>query len=149
MNKQEFVESLAERCDLSKAEAGRALDAILDSLTEAMSGGEDVRFTGFGTFSSQRRRAREGVNPQDPSQKIRIRAAHVPKFKPGTSLREAVSEAPTGERPEVDEQREEEESPEDAESSVPVRESSAPVSERAAATPPGEPLDWVPLGLRK
>jgi DNA-binding protein HU-beta len=92
MNKQEFIESLAVRCDVTKAESGRALDAILDSLTQAMADGEDVRFTGFGTFSSQRRRARESVNPQDPSQKIRIRAAHVPKFKPGTSLRAAASE---------------------------------------------------------
>jgi DNA-binding protein HU-beta len=91
MNKQEFIESLAVRCDVTKAESGRALDAILDSLTQAMADGEDVRFTGFGTFSSQRRRARESVNPQDPSQKIRIRAAHVPKFKPGTSLRAAAS----------------------------------------------------------
>ncbi len=93
MTKQEFVESLAEQCDLSKAAAGRTLDAILDTLTEAMTDGEEVRFTGFGTFSSQRRRAREGVNPHDPTQKIRIRAAHVPKFKPGATLRTAIAEA--------------------------------------------------------
>jgi DNA-binding protein HU-beta len=82
VNKQEFVESLAEQCDSSKVEAGRVLDAILDSLTQAMADGEEVRLTGFGTFSSQRRRARESVNPQDPSQKIRIRAAHVPSSSP-------------------------------------------------------------------
>jgi DNA-binding protein HU-beta len=93
VTKQEIVEILAERCDLSKAAAGRTLDAILDSLTEAMTDGEEVRFTGFGTFSSQRRRAREGVNPQDPTQKIRIRAANVPKFKPGATLRTAIAEA--------------------------------------------------------
>ena len=94
MTKQEFVETLAERCDLSKAEAGRALEAILDSLTEAMVDGEEVRLTGFGTFLSQRRRARQATNPQDPSQKIRIRAANVPKFRPGSALREAASQAP-------------------------------------------------------
>lgn len=90
MNKQEFVENLAEQCDFSKAEAGRVLDAILDSLTEVMSDREEVSFSGFGKFYSQRRRARDGVNPQDPSQKIRIGAATVPRFRPGATLREAV-----------------------------------------------------------
>ena len=94
MTKQEFIETLAERCDLSKADAGRALNAILDSLTEAMRDGEDVAFTGFGKFSSQRRRAREAVDPRDPSKKLRIRAAHVPKFKAGSALRDAVSQLP-------------------------------------------------------
>ena len=96
MNKQEFVDDLAERCEFSKAEAGRAVTAILDSLTEVLADGEEVNFTGFGKFVSQRRRARQGVNPQDPSQKIRIRAANVPKFRPGTALREAASQAPAG-----------------------------------------------------
>jgi DNA-binding protein HU-beta len=94
VTKQEFVDNLAERCGLSKADAGRAVSAILDSLTEAMKDGEEVSFTGFGKFLSQRRRAREGVNPQDPSQKIKIRAANVPRFRPGTGLREAVSQIP-------------------------------------------------------
>ena len=96
MNKQEFIEDLAERCEFSKADAGRALDAILDSLTEVMADREEVSFTGFGKFLSQRRRARQGVNPQNPSQKIRIRAANVPKFRPGATLREAVSQVPPG-----------------------------------------------------
>jgi DNA-binding protein HU-beta len=94
VTKQEFVDNLAERCDLSKADAGRAVSAILDSLTEAMKDGEEISFTGFGKFMSQRRRAREGVNPQDPSQKIKIRAANVPKFRPGSALREAVAQLP-------------------------------------------------------
>jgi DNA-binding protein HU-beta len=136
VNKQEFVESLAEQCDLSKADAGRALDAILDSLTQAMADGEEVRFTGFGTFSSQRRRARDGVNPQDPSKTIRIRAAQVPKFKPGASLRAATSEAPI-----------------EAATNA-VRQDGQRGEERSAATQApapkqGEPQDWVPLGLRR
>jgi DNA-binding protein HU-beta len=98
VTKQEVVENVAERCDLSKAAAGRALDAMLDTLTEVMADGEEVSFTGFGKFFSQRRRARDGVNPQDPSQKIRIRAANVPKFRPGVTLREAVSQAPVAAR---------------------------------------------------
>jgi DNA-binding protein HU-beta len=139
VNKQEFVESLAERCELSQAAAGRTLDAILESLTQAMTDGEEVRFTGFGTFSSPRRRARDAVNPQDPTQKIRIRAKHVPKFKPGASLRAAISEAsgpadtaaasPTDDRNGGDER-------------------SAPAQTPAAATSSGESGEWVPLGRR-
>ena len=98
MNKHEFIDDLAARCEFSKVDAGAAVNAILDSLTEAMADGEEVNFTGFGKFVSQRRRARQGVNPQDPSQKIRIRAANVPKFRPGTTLREAASQAPAESR---------------------------------------------------
>jgi DNA-binding protein HU-beta len=134
VNKQEFVDALSQQCDLSKAEAGRALDAILESLTETIADGEEVRFTGFGTFSSQRRRAREGVNPQDPSQKIRIRAAQVPKFKAGASLRAAVADAAsdgagTG----------------GSAKAAPPTAASVP---RAAARP-GASENWVPLGLRQ
>jgi DNA-binding protein HU-beta len=140
VTKQEFVDSQAERCQLSKAAAGRTLDVILDSLTEAMTDGEEVRFTGFGTFSSQRRRAREGINPQDPTQKIRIRAAHVPKFKPGASLRAAISEA-AGSTPEAFA------APATDESSGRY-ERSALAPEPAAATSSGDSGDWVPLGRR-
>ena len=140
MTKQDVVEQQAERCELSKAAAGRTLDAILDSLTKAMSDGEEVRFTGFGTFSSQRRRAREGVNPQDPTQKIRIRAAHVPKFKPGASLRAAISEAAES-TPEAFAAP-----PSDNQSSENAR--SARASEPAAATSPVDSGTWVPLGRR-
>lgn len=134
MNKQEFVDSLAEECELSKADAGRALDAILDSLTEAIADGEEVRFTGFGTFSSHRRRAREGVNPQDPSQKIRIRAAHVPRFKAGASLRAAVADASSEG---ADTERSANGAPPTAGSEPP-----APARSRTAE-------NWVPLGLRQ
>jgi len=92
VNKHEFIESLAEECELSKAEAGRTLDAILDSLTDVMVDREEISFTGFGKFMTQRRRAREGVDPRDPSKKIKIRAAYVPKFRPGATLREAVAQ---------------------------------------------------------
>ena len=138
MNKQEFIESLAIRCDVTKAESGRALDAILDSLTQAMADGEDVRFTGFGTFSSQRRRARESVNPQDPSQKIRIRAAHVPKFKPGTSLRAAASEGQSSAVESSDDPRDGR--PDRDERPTPAAESGSGARARAHG--------WVPLGQR-
>jgi DNA-binding protein HU-beta len=139
VNKQEFVESLAEQCDSSKAEAGRVLDAILDSLTQAMADGEEVRLTGFGTFSSQRRRARESVNPQDPSQKIRIRAAHVPKFKLGSSLRAAASDAPASET--ASSEASTDDRPEGDGRSVSIR-------GRATATSPGRAGDWLPLERR-
>ena len=139
VNKQEFVETLAERCELSQAAAGRTLDAILDSLTEAMSDGEEVRFTGFGTFSSPRRRARDAVNPQDPSQKIRIRAKHVPKFKPGASLRAAISEA-SGPAAAAAASR--------TDARTGGDERSAAAQTPAAATSSGTPGDWVPLGRR-
>jgi DNA-binding protein HU-beta len=126
VTKQEFVETLAEQCDLSKAEAGRALEAILDSLTEAMVDGEEVRLTGFGTFLSRRRRARQTVNPQDPSEKIRIRAANVPKFRPGTALRDAASQAPTP-------------------STADAGSDGAPTSTTTAAA---EPHEWRPLAER-
>jgi DNA-binding protein HU-beta len=141
VNKQEFIENLAERCDFSKAESGRALNAILESLTDAMVDGEEVNFTGFGKFLSQRRRARQGVNPQDPSQKLRIRAANVPKFKPGAALREAASHAPAGEgtgtgargaRPGK---------------SVDGAAAATTTGEPAASTSSGEP-EWRPLGER-
>ena len=92
MTKQDVADRLAGQLELSNAEASRVVNTILDELTQAMVDGEDVNFAGFGKFTSQRRRAREGVNPQDPTKKIRIRAANVPKFKPGARLREAVAQ---------------------------------------------------------
>jgi len=138
VNKQQFIETLAERCELSQAAAGRTLDAILDSLTEAMSDGEEVRFTGFGTFSSPRRRARDAVNPQDPTQKIRIRAKHVPKFKPGASLRAAISDA-SGPAAAAASRSDDRKGGD---------ERSAAAQTPAAATSSGAPGDWVPLGRR-
>ena len=140
MTKQEVVDSVAESCGLSKAAAGRAVNAILDSLTEVMADGEDVSFTGFGKFLSQRRRAREGVNPQDPTQKIKIRAANVPKFRPGTALREAVAQltpkTPTGSG--------------NGNSAAPGDRATA-AGERDPQTTsgqPGEPAPWRPLRER-
>jgi DNA-binding protein HU-beta len=67
-----------------------AVDAMLDSITDALKGGQDVTFTGFGKFTTQRRAARMGVNPRNPSQKVNIPAATVPKFSAGSSLKQAV-----------------------------------------------------------
>ena len=90
MTKQEFVDRLASKADLSRRDAAKAVDAFLDTVTETLRGGQDVTFTGFGKFSTQRRAARQGVNPRNPSEKVTIPAATVPRFSPGSSLKQAV-----------------------------------------------------------
>ena len=90
MTKQEFVDRVASKSGLSKRDAASAVDAFLDSITDALKGGEAVNFTGFGKFSTQHRAARMGVNPRNPGQKVHIAAATVPKFSAGSALKSAV-----------------------------------------------------------
>ena len=90
MTKQEFVDKVANRSGLSKRDAGAAVDAFLDSITDALTHGETVSFTGFGKFTTQHRAARMGVNPRNPGQKVHIAAATVPKFTAGSALKSAV-----------------------------------------------------------
>lgn len=90
MTKQEFVAEVARRAQLSNRDAGKAVDAFLDTVTDTLRGGGDVSFTGFGKFSTQHRAARMGVNPRNPGEKVHIPAARVPKFSAGSSLKTAV-----------------------------------------------------------
>jgi DNA-binding protein HU-beta len=90
VTKQEFVDKVASKSGLSKRDAGAAVDAFLDSITDALKRGETVSFTGFGKFTTQHRAARMGVNPRNPSQKVHIAAATVPKFSAGSALKSAV-----------------------------------------------------------
>jgi DNA-binding protein HU-beta len=90
VTKQEFVDQIASKTDLSRKDAAKAVDAFLETVTETLKKGQDVAFTGFGKFSTQNRAARQGVNPRDPSQKVTIPAATVPKFSAGSSLKSAV-----------------------------------------------------------
>lgn len=90
MTKQEFVGRVAQKAGLSQRDASKAVDAFLDSITDALRTGDAVTFTGFGKFSTAHRKAREGVNPRNPSQKVHIPAANVPKFTAGSSLKGAV-----------------------------------------------------------
>ena len=90
MTKQDFVKQVADKSGLSPRDAGKAVDAFLDSITETLKSGESVSFTGFGKFSTSQRKAREGVNPRNPSQKVHIPAARVPKFTAGSSLKTSV-----------------------------------------------------------
>ena len=89
MTKAEFVDRVAEHADLGKSEAGKAVDAVLDSIQEVLSRGGEVSFTGFGKFSVADRSARQGVNPQT-GEKIQIAASKVPRFSAGSALKNAV-----------------------------------------------------------
>lgn len=90
MTKQEFVGKVAQKSGLSNRDAAKAVDAFIDSITDALRSGDSVTFTGFGKFSTAHRKAREGVNPRQPGQKVQIPAANVPKFSAGSSLKTAV-----------------------------------------------------------
>ncbi|HHC72723.1 MAG TPA: HU family DNA-binding protein [Thiotrichales bacterium] len=90
MNKTELVEAVAQSSNLSKADAQRAVDAVIDSITEALAKGEQVSVVGFGTFLVRERAARTGRNPQTGAT-IEIAAAKVPAFKAGKALKDAVN----------------------------------------------------------
>lgn len=90
MNKAELAQALAEKLNISKREGEDMLNAFVDLTTEALKKGEEVVLTGFGAFSSKLRAARTGVNPQNPSEKIQIKAVKVPKFKAGKALKDAL-----------------------------------------------------------
>lgn len=89
MNKSEFIDAVASKTGLTKKDAGAALDAALETITEALSKGDSVSFIGFGTFSTSKRAARSGVNPSTGA-KIQIAESTVAKFKVGAKLKEAV-----------------------------------------------------------
>ncbi|TQV86618.1 nucleoid-associated protein HU-beta [Aliikangiella coralliicola] len=90
MNKSELVDAIASGADISKASAGRALDAMIDAITETLRKGDQVALVGFGTFSVKDRAARTGRNPQT-GKTIDIPAAKVPGFKAGKGLKDAVN----------------------------------------------------------
>ena len=90
MTKQEFVDQVAQKSGLSRRDAGKAVEAFIESITDALKQGQDVNFTGFGKFSTQQRAERQGVNPRNPGQKVTIPAAKVPKFSAGSALKQAV-----------------------------------------------------------
>ena len=90
MNKSELIEAITADADLSKAAAGRALDAGIAAVTGALKDGESVSLVGFGTFSVKARAARTGRNPQTGAA-IQIAAANIPSFKAGKALKDAVN----------------------------------------------------------
>lgn len=90
MNKSELIESVAERGDLTKAAAARAVDSVIEAVTDALKRGDQVTIVGFGTFSVRDRAARTGRNPQT-GEEIKIKASKNPSFKAGKSLKDAVN----------------------------------------------------------
>ena len=90
MNKAELIEAVASAADLSKADAGRAVDAVVSSVTGSLKRGEQVSVVGFGTFSVKHRAARAGRNPRT-GETIQISASNVPGFKAGKGLKDAVN----------------------------------------------------------
>lgn len=90
MNKNDFIGVVAAKTGLSKGDAAKAVDGILDALTAAMKKGDEVRLVGFGTFSVTKRAATEGRNPRTGA-KIKIAASKLPKFRPGKALKDAVN----------------------------------------------------------
>jgi DNA-binding protein HU-beta len=90
VNKSELIDAIAASADLPKAAAGRALDAVVDSITDALKKDDSVSLVGFGTFSVKERAARTGRNPQT-GEPINIAAAKIPSFKAGKALKDAVN----------------------------------------------------------
>jgi DNA-binding protein HU-beta len=90
MKKEELVQNVAETAGLSKADAGRAIDAFVDAVTSTVASGERLQVPGLGTFEPRARSAREGRNPQT-GETIKIAATTVPGFKPATAFKQATA----------------------------------------------------------
>ena len=90
MNKMELIDAMASEADLSRKDAEKALSALISTVTHKLKAGEKVAVTGFGTFDVTHRKARTGVNPQNPSEKIQIPAMTVPKFTAGKTLKDTL-----------------------------------------------------------
>ncbi|MGC8508437.1 MAG: HU family DNA-binding protein [Thiomonas sp.] len=89
VNKAELIEHIANNADLNKAQAGRALDALVDAVRRTLKKGDSVSLIGFGTFAVTKRAARTGRNPRTGAA-IKIKAAKIPKFRPGKGLKDAI-----------------------------------------------------------
>jgi DNA-binding protein HU-beta len=89
VTKQEFVDAVADKAGMSKRDAGEAVDAMLETITDALKKRDAITFTGFGKFSTSDRAARQGVNPRT-GERVQIAATTVPKFTAGSALKSAV-----------------------------------------------------------
>jgi DNA-binding protein HU-beta len=90
VNKTELIEHIADKSDISKAAAARALTSIIDAVKKTLKKGDTVTLVGFGTFSVSKRAARTGRNPRTGAA-LKIKAAKVPRFKPGKALKDALN----------------------------------------------------------
>ena len=89
MTKQEFIQQVAQKSGLTTRDAGKAVDAFMETVTETLKGRDSINFTGFGKFSAADRAARQGVNPRT-GERVEIAATTVPKFSAGSQLKAAV-----------------------------------------------------------
>jgi nucleoid DNA-binding protein len=89
LTKQDFIQKVAQKSGLSARDAGKAVDAFMETVTETLKGGDAVNFTGFGKFSASQRAARQGVNPRT-GERVQIAATTVPKFSAGSQLKAAL-----------------------------------------------------------
>lgn len=90
MNKNELISAVAEKADLTKAQAGESVDALFEIISDTLKSGDEVRIIGFGNFSVTERAATEGRNPRT-GETIQIPASKTPKFKAGKGLKDAVN----------------------------------------------------------
>lgn len=90
MNKNDLVNQVSDNTGLSKSDSAKAVDSVLDTITDTLKSGGDVRLVGFGTFLVSKRKATTGRNPQTGAS-IQIPAANVPKFRPGKALKESLN----------------------------------------------------------
>lgn len=91
MNKAELVTKIAEKSDLTKKDAEKALNAFMESVEEALVSGDKVQLVGFGTFETRERAARQGRNPRNPEEVIDIPASKAPVFKAGKGLKDTIN----------------------------------------------------------
>ena len=90
MNKNDLVNQVSDNTGLSKSDSAKAVDSVLDTITDTLKSGGDVRLVGFGTFLVSKRKATTGRNPQTGAA-FNIPAANVPKFRPGKALKESLN----------------------------------------------------------
>jgi len=89
LTKQEFIQRVSAKSGLNSRDAGKAVDAFLETVTDALKSRDSINFTGFGKFSAANRAARQGVNPRT-KERVEIAATTVPKFTAGSQLKSAV-----------------------------------------------------------
>jgi DNA-binding protein HU-beta len=98
VTKQEFVDAVAARAGMTQSDAAKAVDAVLATITDTLRRGDSITFTGFGKFSTSARAARQGVHPRT-GERVAISATTIPKFSPGSALKQALPGKPVPPKP--------------------------------------------------
>ena len=93
MNKADLADAIVAQTGIAKKDVEMVIETLLETITMSLKKGQEVRLTGFGTFSSKYRASRMGVNPQNPSERQMIPAVTIPKFKSGKALKDAIKES--------------------------------------------------------